>query len=30
MTSYHKEIFHGDENALSEDGQNQGVYAKDY
>ena len=27
---YHKEIFYGDENALSEDGQNKGVYAKEY
>ena len=27
---YHKEIFHGDENALSEDGKNKGVYAKEY
>ena len=27
---YHKEIFYGDENALSEDGQNKGIYAKEY
>ena len=27
---YHKEIFYGDENALSEDGQNKGVDAKEY
>ena len=28
--SGHKDIFNGDENALSEDGKRKGVYAKEY